>query len=196
MDPPPDSVLPPPSTLNNEIRSARAYGNEDNMYESFPGGGHNNHQSTSQWTGGPAQEAGSSAGLVIAKPDSIKNDTPSESSIPVFQNSKRAERDEQKSHYMKQICEGLGIAWTGNKLADLQAIIRGFGWMVPQSGYTAGREWGRDKACTACFEELRKHVGPHGKRIVETKVLKNVLAKVRGEKPRAGLGPGQTVFAL
>ena len=48
------------------------------MYESFPGGGHNSHQSTSQWTGGPTQEAGSSASLVIAKPDSIKNDTPSE----------------------------------------------------------------------------------------------------------------------
>jgi len=50
------------------------------MYESFPGGGHNNHQSTSQWTGGPAQEAEPSMSLVIAKPDSIKNDTPSEAS--------------------------------------------------------------------------------------------------------------------
>ena len=58
----------------------------------------------------------------------------------------------------------------------LIAAIGGLGWTVPQSGYTAGREWGRDKACAACFEELRKHVGPHGKRIIEAKVLKNGMS--------------------
>lgn len=105
----------------------------------------------------------------------------------------RAERELEKSRHLEQICKELHINWTGDRLSALQTskaaplkrevadpfltsvivVIQRLGRTVPPNGFATGGKRGKDVACSACYEELRRCVGPWGHRLVELGVLKN-----------------------
>jgi len=58
--------------------------------DTFPGGGINCHQSTTQWTDDSAQEAEESQSLADAKPEMIKNNVQPEVSIFFYPARNRA----------------------------------------------------------------------------------------------------------
>ncbi|KAF9789230.1 hypothetical protein BJ322DRAFT_527513 [Thelephora terrestris] len=208
-----DQVLPqtfsapiplPPVTPGDDIADYGAHvdGGFDGYHSNYTGYDHADDQFIQPAAVNPAREPESSVGLAVAVPDSEQGDT-QESCSPVtlnpkHDNGKRAEREDQKARCVKKICDLKKIECTGDRLTDLQNIIEGLGWNIPQSGLsTRGRRW-KENACKSCYEELRKHVGPWTERIIELSVLENVLAMVRrgGAEPPEGSGSGRIVFSL
>ena len=71
----------PPMDCGHDIWGYGRYsssGNEDVVGGSFPGGGHNDHQSTEWWADVSAQRAEASTSLAPAKPNTVENNNQSE----------------------------------------------------------------------------------------------------------------------
>jgi len=127
--------------------------------------------------------------LAAAKPQNIESNVQSESDTPVPQNStaakgKRRERDRRKIRYLEQICQGLGIDYTGNRFADLRAIMAK---TSPEVSLTTVGKRGKGEAWARWVRELRNKVGPwENERLVELDVFESVSVWVKsgcGEPP-------------
>ncbi|KAF9645566.1 hypothetical protein BDM02DRAFT_3120037 [Thelephora ganbajun] len=189
-DPPPPTssvrtVPLPPVAPHDEILGHGGYdsGHHSEGYKNFPGGGPHDHQSNQQRMNSLAQEAESSVSMATTEPENTENNIQPESNSPVASSSgasyNRARNTKEKRWYLEQICKELGITWTGDELSALQTIVERLESTTPvfvESGGPATRENRniKTKARRACFEGLRRVVGPWTReRFVEREILEN-----------------------